>query len=53
MPTLKQWAESHEPGAVSRVVNRLERFATNTVDEATSAAANSLLEMLKQVEPKK
>lgn len=51
--TLKQWAEAHGTNAVGRVVKRIERFAGNTTDDSTSAAAQELLEMIGAVVPKK
>ena len=51
--TLKQWAEAHGPGPVGRVVKRIERFAGNTSDDGTAAAAKELLEMIGGVMPKK
>lgn len=51
MPTpkgpLKDWADSHGPAAVGRVVKRIERFSGNTTDEATGAAARDLVELIK------
>jgi hypothetical protein len=52
MPTLKQWAESHEPVAVERIHKRLMRFAENTTDPATSLAANELLAMIQDAKGK-
>lgn len=52
MPTLKQWAEGHGAAPVSRVVKRIERFATNTGDSDTAIAAQELVDMLKAVQPK-
>lgn len=51
--TLKQWADAHGAGPVSRVVKRIERFAGNTTDDGTAAAATELLEMIAAVAPKK
>ena len=48
MTTLKQWAETHGPTAVGRVVKRIERFAGNTTDPATSIAAEDLLKMIQE-----
>ena len=43
--TLQEWAEAHPKGAL-RVARRIERFAGNTTDPETSAAAEELLDML-------
>jgi hypothetical protein len=44
---LKQWADNHGVAAVDRVVKRIQRFAGNTTDESTGAAANDLLQLIK------
>jgi hypothetical protein len=50
--TLKQWAEGHEPAAISRIQKRLARFAGNTGDPSTAGAAQELAEMIETVLPK-
>lgn len=44
---LRQWSDSHGAAATGRVVKRIERFAGNTTDEATGAAARDLIELIK------
>lgn len=53
MATLKQWAEAHGAGPVSRVAKRIERFAGNTQDPDTSLAAEELVKMITEAAPKK
>ncbi|AZS06618.1 hypothetical protein SEA_JACOREN57_53 [Mycobacterium phage JacoRen57] len=45
---IKQWADGHGAAAVSRVVKRIERFANNTTDPETSAAAKELIALIKE-----
>ena len=42
----QEWVTRHPPEAVNRVLKRLERFAGNTVHEATASAAKDLLDVL-------
>ncbi len=48
MSALKQWADQHGDAAVGRVVKRIERFAGNTTDAATSDAATDLINLIKK-----
>ena len=50
--TIKQWAEGHGAAPVGRLVKRMERFASNTVDPSTSLAAEELIQMIKAALPK-
>lgn len=48
---IKEWATTHGPSAAGRVVKRMERFAQNTLDETTAAAAADLVELIKKELP--
>jgi hypothetical protein len=49
---LKTWCNAHGPAATSRVAKRIERFASNTKDTDTAAAARDLIELIKANTPK-
>ena len=46
MTTISEWVKAHDPKAVERISKRIKRYADNSTDPATSAAAEMLVDLI-------